>query len=1039
MRRPARSPASLGLRSASRAITALVLVSTTIPPGGAAAASGPAAPPLRPVTARVHPDLATFRARHGAGFLAVDDPVTRRPSFYFGASFPAPASASALGVDPVARARAVLAADADLLGIDDSELVAPRVAELALDRFGSSDKVAVRFRQEALGVECFDATVAVLFDARTGDVIGVDTTAVRDATVAVRPPDVTAEAAAATARGAALARLGRAGEVVDVSPVVAGPRPLFGEKHPLTDRGATLCWRVTLRDERPGPDGLPGAARALVAAHGAPEILWLEDQVHRAINGKVEARLNQDLDPFTPANLETVPLGFLDIRQGGPGGPVVATSAADGTFSVPGNGPVTLFAELRGPYVEVTPAQGSPLSLTLVADAQTPANFLFNAAPSPAEFDTAQVQEAFFPERFRQFVKSVDPQDATMDRRIATLVNVAAACNAVFFGEVIWFFASGGGCPNTAYATVSHHEHGHWANQEYNDVLSGALNEGLADAWAYYVEDTPCLGPDFFGPGSGCLRIGTNLVTFCGNGNDNCWGEIHASGNVIGGAFWLLRQSLGGALGAAAGKDYSSALLIGWLRAFNDSTISTTIRDHLVALDDDDANLLNGTPNLAAIDAAFQAKGFPAFAPPDLELLAVGGPQDGVAVPSQHAPTFSVQVVAKATSVASVTLHHSTDDGQNYATFPLASQGGDLFSGPGPALVAPATARWYVTVAAAGGDVETWPPHAPDGDFALYHVGAVTPFAWFDFDTPDGQELGWTHAQLAGAPAPDADDWARKAPEGAAPSDPDAAYSGTRCQGTDLGQIVGGAPLDGRYRPDVSTELRSPLLDLSAAPNARLQFRRWLAVEDGGYDQAEIYANGQKIWANPGTPGGGDHHTADFGWVQQDFDITALAAGQPAVQIAFRITSDAGLQFGGWQIDDLRVVSVGPGQGSFAAYGAGCPGAGSLVPTLAGVGTPAPGAGVGVGIGSGAPNALALLFLATAKGQAPVQGCSFLLAGAVLPPIALPLDGAGAITVTTAVPISAPPGATVDMQAIVLDPGAPNQAFSASNGLEMKL
>jgi hypothetical protein len=42
-------------------------------------------------------------------------------------------------------------------------------------------------------------------------------------------------------------------------------------------------------------------------------------------------------------------------------------------------------------------------------------------------------------------------------------------------------------------------------------------------------------------------------------------------------------------------------------------------------------------------------------------------------------------------------------------------------------------------------------------------------------------------------------------------------------------------------------------------------------------------------------------------------DITALAAGNPSVQIEFRLDSDGGVNFGGWTIDDFSIVSVGPG------------------------------------------------------------------------------------------------------------------------------
>jgi len=42
-------------------------------------------------------------------------------------------------------------------------------------------------------------------------------------------------------------------------------------------------------------------------------------------------------------------------------------------------------------------------------------------------------------------------------------------------------------------------------------------------------------------------------------------------------------------------------------------------------------------------------------------------------------------------------------------------------------------------------------------------------------------------------------------------------------------------------------------------------------------------------------------------------DISSLAAGNPAVQIEFRLISDGGVVFGGWNIDDFSLVVLNPG------------------------------------------------------------------------------------------------------------------------------
>jgi len=94
----------------------------------------------------------------------------------------------------------------------------------------------------------------------------------------------------------------------------------------------------------------------------------------------------------------------------------------------------------------------------------------------------------------------------------------------------------------------------------------------------------------------------------------------------------------------------------------------------------------------------------------------------------------------------------------------------------------------------------------------------------------------------------------------------------------------------------------------------RLRFRRWLNVEDGYFDHARIYVNEQEVWANAASPGGStvdhDTHHRDGEWILADVDVSDLAGGASAVQIRFEIESDEGLQFGGWNLDDVCLYTA---------------------------------------------------------------------------------------------------------------------------------
>src|SRR5262249_40365932 len=146
--------------------------------------------------------------------------------------------------------------------------------------------------------------------------------------------------------------------------------------------------------------------------------------------------------------------------------------------------------------------------------------------------------------------------------------------------------------------------------------------------------------------------------------------------------------------------------------------------------------------------------------------------------------------------------------------------------------------------------------------------------------------------------------------------------------------------------PNVNNYLQSPTFNLTGKTNLRLRFQRWLGVEDGLYDHAKVQVNGNTIFQNVAT-GGGVTQTIDTAWTPQDFDIGALANNNAAVTVKFTLDSDPGLQFGGWTIDDFRIVSLAPVSATaFIEYGSGTVGFGGQAPHLTGSGQGTPGGAI---------------------------------------------------------------------------------------------
>jgi hypothetical protein len=108
----------------------------------------------------------------------------------------------------------------------------------------------------------------------------------------------------------------------------------------------------------------------------------------------------------------------------------------------------------------------------------------------------------------------------------------------------------------------------------------------------------------------------------------------------------------------------------------------------------------------------------------------------------------------------------------------------------------------------------------------------------------------------------------------------------------------------------------SPVVDTTGFTEVRLQYYRWLTVEDGNFDHATIQVDGQERWANLDSNRGDSSNTQhlDREWRFQDVDLSADAA-DGKVQVGFELSSDPGLAFGGWTVDDVCVVGVGPSTG----------------------------------------------------------------------------------------------------------------------------
>ncbi len=166
-------------------------------------------------------------------------------------------------------------------------------------------------------------------------------------------------------------------------------------------------------------------------------------------------------------------------------------------------------------------------------------------------------------------------------------------------------------------------------------------------------------------------------------------------------------------------------------------------------------------------------------------------------------------------------------------------------------------------------------------------VGAPVPVHLFHMDA----DPGWT---VEG-------DWAFGVPQGI-DGDPSSGATGTNVYGYNLA---------GEYTDGMSaTYLTTLPIDCSPLTMTELHFERWLGVESATYDHAtvEISNNGMDwtvLWDHAGAT------FTDTAWLHQEFDIAAIADGQPTVYIRWSMGPTDGSQtYCGWNIDDVEIWGI---------------------------------------------------------------------------------------------------------------------------------
>jgi uncharacterized protein (TIGR03382 family) len=572
-------------------------------------------------------------------------------------------------------------------------------------------------------------------------------------------------------------------------------------------------------------------------------------------------------------------------------------TADDGTLSWTSTSAVRVATSVTGSLVDVTNGDGTARA-TATLELSDGGAAIWNEAAD--EKKDAQLTAFIAARTARDYMEGLVPNLRVLNAQLPVVVNIADVCNAFSDGLSINFFQSGSGCENTArLPDVVRHEYGHTIH--FHAIIPGvgdfesALSEGGADYLAATMVNDSGMGRGFFFTDDPLRELDPS-------DRERIWPtdidrDPHETGLIFAGAMWDLRKLMIEKYGMERGVELTDRL---WYGVFERATSIPTSYVEVLVGNDDDGDLDNGTPDMCAVTDVFRAHGLAGATDAGLDIGTVSLDGWNVSLPVTEkglCPGFEV-------TSATMVWERRGSPGSG-ATLPM-TKDGDVYKAAIPEQDAGNVVRYRVTLEVASGEILNYPDNAADPFYETF-IGTVTPIYCTDFES-DPMDQGWSHEMIRGSGMRARDEWEWGSLNSDPSSgDPSRAFSGDNVVGNDIGLTQFGF---GTYQRNKVEELKSPVIDVSGHQVVRLQYRRWLTVEDADFDQAEILVGDTQLWSNFASADGmGGTNHIDREWRFHDVDLTSVVEQTGAqIQIIYRLTSDDGYQLGGWTIDDFCLM-----------------------------------------------------------------------------------------------------------------------------------
>jgi deoxycytidylate deaminase len=671
------------------------------------------------------------------------------------------------------------------------------------------------------------------------------------------------------------------------------------------------------------------------------QILFQEDQIlHNDITATVRGNATEGVGADTCGEETPTALPYARVTVGGTS--YFANAQGVVTIPNPTGATLTLTSNLTtaGQFFNVNDAAGAESSVSVNATSGS-VDLLHNAA-NTAQDVRAEVNAYLHSNIVRDLLLAYNPTFPTIATQTGFPINVqvSGTCNAFYDGSSINFYPSGGGCNNTAFSTIVHHEFGHHIVNRAGSG-QGEYGEGFSDAMGVLVTDDSRLAVGF----QDCatpLRDANNTNQYSATNCSSAGSAIHTCGTLFSGCVWSTRNYLA-ASNPSNYRDIITNLTVDSVLLHTGTSITPAITIDFLTLDDNDADLGNGSPHYTQINAGFSEHGMPG---PTLQLLEFSFPAGRPDFSNPSGGTsFPVGVAGFAsTPVAGTgTLRYRVGTSGAFTAIPMTETAANQYLAVLPAAPCGAQLQYYFTAQSAAGGLGSSPLNAPASVYeATVAAGSGSSF----IDTVES-DLGWSLTSAGDTAI--TGQWVRGDPNGTSsggqqvqPENDATPSPGVNCFYTGFsapGAVIGLADVDGGF-----VTLTSPTLN-GLGGNAILRYNRWYSNRIGGVTgndvlRVQVSNDNGATWVPLETVGPGGPECAG-GWFAKEFVLASVLPLTAEMKVRFIAEDINAASIVEAAIDEVRLIKLACG-GSADINGDGAVDAADLAALLNGWGSSGP-------------------------------------------------------------------------------------------------